>query len=651
MPESSLSLSYPDFMTETSYFLGYGRDVSALNDDRRGLVDSLVQSGVRQVYYPPVLPGDGRAHQWSFLEPVKTFSALPEATGALLAIPNKQGHEYVVESTTATFKSDHVGLRIEFDTSGNQFEITEFISAQRVKAIGIDDVKLGEAPKGTVAGVSETDGTTLAVTADASVFTSDMVGDIAKVTISLATHRLGIKRFISATQVDVQGSAAGASGSFTIERNGVSSSLSLSGTTTTITASSPLFRSDMAGDTIRFIATDNTYTIATYVSSTQITVASDITGTESATDNIRVEISATLDAGNLPAAEDYRRVLLLESTDDVFESGHVGQKFVSADPDRPATATAGLIRDFIDSRTVKIQTESDIAVGRDFFVARMSGVVSSFTPLTTGEIQANLPAAQVSAEPLTQKHVGLTMLFLDSGLRLRISKIVSSGVATYLSVGGTSPTAGPYAILGPTDQAAGDTFTVRGTGMVYDLPDDFGAIDGDLTFGRSEFFKSIPIVGEGQIRSLQQRNVSAGNPRFAAIRPLNNDGRSGQRFELLLWPSPDATYNLTYRYKVLAQKLSDTKPYALGGMAMGEVVMASCLAQAENHVNDERGVRQQKFLERLSAQVSADREAITPQFFGYNADGSDDANKPLSRSDLRDGFTSTVVTLNGVTPK
>jgi hypothetical protein len=169
----------------------------------------------------------------------------------------------------------------------------------------------------------------------------------------------------------------------------------------------------------------------------------------------------------------------------------------------------------------------------------------------------------------------------------------------------------------------------------YDLPDDFGAVDGDFTFAPSEGSPSIRIVGEGQIRAYRQHNAGRSRPRYAAIRPKASDGTSGQRFEVLFAPTPDIEYVLQYRYTVLLNKLTADNPYPVGGMTHAETILASCLAVAEQRGDDEKGIRWERFIERLTASISMDQKAGTPDYFGYNGDNSDASQKyPVSRTDL-----------------
>lgn len=74
MAESTLSLSYPDFLQEVGYFCTFGRDTGAYTADQASLVDALIRDGYSQFLFPPVLEGETQVHVWSFLHPWSTVT-------------------------------------------------------------------------------------------------------------------------------------------------------------------------------------------------------------------------------------------------------------------------------------------------------------------------------------------------------------------------------------------------------------------------------------------------------------------------------------------------------------------------------------------------------------------------------------------------
>jgi len=167
--------------------------------------------------------------------------------------------------------------------------------------------------------------------------------------------------------------------------------------------------------------------------------------------------------------------------------------------------------------------------------------------------------------------------------------------------------------------------TVAGTSD-YTLPASFGGMVGPLTFAAGDNrWNAIDITNEHRIRILRQRDFNSlrSHPISAALRARTSDGSDGQRFEILLWPTPDKAYTLSYRYHALQAKLTTSNPYPLGGEIHAETILESCLAITEQRLENNAGVHTQKFAERLAASISHDLQSNAPEYMGYNGDRSD----------------------------
>lgn len=170
------------------------------------------------------------------------------------------------------------------------------------------------------------------------------------------------------------------------------------------------------------------------------------------------------------------------------------------------------------------------------------------------------------------------------------------------------------------------TVTLASGADSIDLPADFSGLQGnDLTLSDSNRpVCRIPLVGEGEIRRQFAYDADAtGQPLMAAVRPLKERrGERGQRFELLFWPAADQAYTVEFTYHLTGEALTGDAPYAYGGAAHAETILESCLAIAEQRLDDSMTVHSEKFKERLEASVAHDRRG-KPQHLGYNADRSD----------------------------
>jgi hypothetical protein len=189
------------------------------------------------------------------------------------------------------------------------------------------------------------------------------------------------------------------------------------------------------------------------------------------------------------------------------------------------------------------------------------------------------------------------------------------------------------------------TFTTSADYWSYQLWADLGGIEGELTFAAGQSYRVIHIRGENYVRQLQQTNAGSGIPRYAAVRGYDS-GLSGQRYELILWPTPDAAYDLTARININPDALASDNDYALGGPALAETILQSCRAAADRIFNDNVGAEHALFIERLKSSISLDRRMLAPERLGFAYDPAVVREQfyPWPESYALPGFT-----VNGVT--
>jgi len=243
------------------------------------------------------------------------------------------------------------------------------------------------------------------------------------------------------------------------------------------------------------------------------------------------------------------------------------------------------------------------------------------SPTATVIAWADSASATASGTPTATIVVTGTGIFFREMIGSKI-KFTTSGneytIATYVS--STSVTVTSTAAA----EGANKAFTVAATGRSR-LPDDFGGIEGELTYEPDKAWHPCLLVPEQMIRRQYQGLVSAGTnpPTMAAVRPVDVDQTTGQRYELYFWPEPDANYTLSYQKLVLISKLDATNLYGLGGAMHEETMRLACLAAAELSLNDEQGPYRQQYLVELEASKRLDGHALAPENFGYNRDLSD----------------------------
>ena len=200
----------------------------------------------------------------------------------------------------------------------------------------------------------------------------------------------------------------------------------------------------------------------------------------------------------------------------------------------------------------------------------------------------------------------------------------------------------------------------------YDLPDDFGGMEGDIVVESETYKPNLVMVGEGRIRTLRQQapyNVNSGStttPFYAAVRPKEQtDTTVGQRFEILFYPIPNNVYTLSYVKRILPEMLVDTTlEYPYGGAEHAETILAACLSVAEEQENGNQlggnkvYDKKKLFQERLAASIQLDKMKNNVDFFGYNRDNSDARhrlrnNRTNNRRDCSGYYDNDNVTYNG----
>ena len=193
----------------------------------------------------------------------------------------------------------------------------------------------------------------------------------------------------------------------------------------------------------------------------------------------------------------------------------------------------------------------------------------------------------------------------------------------------------------------------------YGMPANFGGAEHPLSeVDASQHRHPIPWTGELEIR--QQRDYvidRTGYPRFAALTPrpdgivttidgadeANSKKEVTNRFDMSLWPIPDAVYTLRYRFIQLVNKLTVAAPYPIGGMMFSELMMAAVRATVEKKRHKTKGVEYGHFMETLAAAVEHDRHATATEYFG-------NSGEPSTTEHGRHQDDSLIVTVNGLIP-
>jgi len=73
MAESSLTLGFPELKQAVGFFLGKGTTIGDWSAAEESEIEDIVQTGYRQVLYPPAIVEDIVGYEWSFLRPTTTL--------------------------------------------------------------------------------------------------------------------------------------------------------------------------------------------------------------------------------------------------------------------------------------------------------------------------------------------------------------------------------------------------------------------------------------------------------------------------------------------------------------------------------------------------------------------------------------------------
>lgn len=655
MPQS-LALGYVDFLREAAYELDFGRNPDALDVRQRELLHAIIQTGVRQVL-SPLIPGSTppKTHEWSWARPVGTLVLRPLVSGTLATIPDYSGQLIVISAREAVFDSDVVGLDLVFTVSGHRYTIVDYVRETVVRvvrslfALPGQQAEVGEYVTGVVASLAF-DASVIVITETDTVsnklFTPDMVGDM--ITFTVSGNGYKVFRYVSATEVDVAGTATGEAGAFTLSRTVTENEVTLSGHTGSrpgIRCPAGTFRSDMVGaaaigyDVVRFQGSNNTYNIRGFLTSSSIGVEGPLIAGQDYTAATGVIIGDLLIEKSFDGGTGAQRSLTtVEPTEQVFDADrHVGMYLVFASTQNAERAVAFKIEDVLETSEVlgfppgpdvhnRARVEGDITGDvtppfwqyGQFAIAHAAGQASLSTPPAYDGTKTVLTATTAIFD---SGMVGFVVQFHRSGNRYAITKYTSTTVVEVAGAADVEELDGLgqyFMVVAATSFAADDAFTVVNSGGDYELPTDYAAMDGPLTYPAGDGSYEIEIVGEGQIRALRAHSDTTARPKLAAIRPktYRAERSAGQVFELVVWPNPSEKKTITYRYQILYNQINADYPYPPGGPLFGELYLASCLAVAEQRVINKRGLRTQEFQEKLAVMIDHDSRAHRSEFLG-----------------------------------
>ncbi len=210
--------------------------------------------------------------------------------------------------------------------------------------------------------------------------------------------------------------------------------------------------------------------------------------------------------------------------------------------------------------------------------------------------------------------------------------ITSATTATEATYAITSVASGGITLTtDPGDDAGGDIEWKVQTPATedYELPDDFGRLYGELTHESGNYYRPVVLISVARIQELRGRENEIGLPYFGAVQYKSHDDQSeGQRLQIMMYPTPDSDYALTYTYEKYSGALSDSNAYPLGGMKFSELYIESCLSVAEQNSDDTISLHTDAFYRLLVDGVARDMKQGA-QFFGHVGHKENSLKAPL----------------------
>lgn len=161
---------------------------------------------------------------------------------------------------------------------------------------------------------------------------------------------------------------------------------------------------------------------------------------------------------------------------------------------------------------------------------------------------------------------------------------------------------------------ASASISISSSTQTYDMPDAFsGFLSDELNFTSTKTWPvqltwmedlnaHIQDYGTSITSAIPQVMLAALESKTSAL------GTTGQRWTLKLWPTPNASATLTAQYRLSPDALGDDTYYPLGGELHADTLLESCLAAAEEHINDQlSSIHRDRFAELLNQSILLDQ--------------------------------------------
>lgn len=156
---------------------------------------------------------------------------------------------------------------------------------------------------------------------------------------------------------------------------------------------------------------------------------------------------------------------------------------------------------------------------------------------------------------------------------------ITVGTGTYTISAYTSSTVVTLATTA-VSQGAAPALSITADGDVR-LPDDFDGFREGISFAPESGYPGLlPNTPEG-IRELRATDVATRRPTYFSHEGAAFSTTAGQRYNLMLWPTPDSDYTLHFSYLRSPAKMTADAEYPVGGLVHGDTILQCAYAAAE----------------------------------------------------------------------
>ena len=253
-------------------------------------------------------------------------------------------------------------------------------------------------------------------------------------------------------------------------------------------------------------------------------------------------------------------------------------------------------------------------VGQTIVSTAASYVISSY--VSTSEVVVATDASADDGEAFTITNTPFIASMVGKTIK---GANGSYTIATYVSSAEITVT---------TTAAADDNehFSIAADGD-YRLPADFGETEGLFNYGPNTGYGPLRWTSADAIRAKRAASSSGTQPMECAIEADSFTTATGQRWNLLVWPTPAAEAILYYQYLRNPAALSVNTDYPVGGMRYSRAVMQCAYAELESTQGRAESTEAAR-AERMLTAAKLINLRQQPRILGLNRDNSDQTLRP-----------------------